>query len=81
MAGIDSYSYNLNVVFARPDILICLLSSLSVFDIHPAQMNAFKASCFFFDNNQTKLLSRLSLEVCRLLSSPVLLRKFKNDDN
>ena len=25
---------------------------------------------------QTKLLSRLSLKVCRLLSSPVLLRKF-----
>ena len=28
---------------------------------------------------QTKLLSRLSHKVCRLLSSPVLLRKFTND--
>ena len=27
---------------------------------------------------QTKLLSRLSHKVCRLLSSPVLLRKFTN---
>ena len=29
---------------------------------------------------QAKLLSRLSHKVCRLLSSPVLLRKFTNDD-
>ena len=28
---------------------------------------------------QTKLLSRLSHKVCRLLPSPVLLRKFTND--
>ena len=30
---------------------------------------------------QTKLLSRLSHKVCCLLSSPVLLRKFTNDDD
>ena len=58
MAGTDSSSYNLNLVFARPDILICLLSSLSVFDIHPAQMNAFKASCFF-DNKSNIIVVTL----------------------
>ena len=30
---------------------------------------------------QTKLLSRLSHKVCRLLFSPVLLRKFTNNDS
>ena len=41
-----------------PSHLICLLSSLCVYDIDSAQMNAFKESCYFLNNNPIRNMAR-----------------------
>ena len=66
----------------RDRAITCILCR----DLHLALMFScfYKKICLKESENwrkffQTKLLSRLSHKVCRLLSSPVLLRKFTND--
>ena len=51
-------SYLVTSEAVLPSHLICLLSSLSVYDIQPAQMNAFKESCYFLNNNPIRNMAR-----------------------